>query len=185
MSNGYVFLSKKTLNKLHSLFGYKGLLYYFGIIEELSNTSIIEKKYFNKLSRKLKISKKKLMNFVTCCTKIFEHDNFSILSENNNYVWCDFILKNKFEINKKRKGRKIYSTKDSIDLTNASNVNLTEKQYKKLQAIYGKEFIDRAILILNVWLSKKSKEAKKYIGKNNYAHFRKDSWLIKATIDSL
>ena len=84
MSNGYVFLSKKTLNKLHSLFGYKGLLYYFGIIEELSNTSIIEKKYFNKLSRKLKISKKKLMNFVTCCTKIFEHDNFSILSENNN-----------------------------------------------------------------------------------------------------
>ena len=125
------------------------------------------------------------MNFLVSCTEIIENDGTSILSENNDFIWCEYILKSKFCVAQKRKGRKVYSLKDSVSITNINHVNLTENQYKKLQIKYGKEFIDKAISILDIWLGRKTKEAKKYIGKNNYAHFRKDSWLIKATIDSM
>ena len=44
---------------------------------------------------------------------------------------------------------------------------------------YGYELLRKALLILEEWL-KSSPEGEKYRGKNNYAHFRSDGWVINS-----
>lgn len=56
-------------------------------------------------------------------------------------------------------------------------VFLTENQYNILLSRYGDTILKKAILILEDWL-KTSRAAIKYKGKNNYAHFRSDGWVI-------
>lgn len=54
---------------------------------------------------------------------------------------------------------------------------LTEKQYYLLIERYGDSLLEQALSILESWLST-SYAGDKYLGKNNYAHFRSDGWLI-------
>ena len=43
---------------------------------------------------------------------------------------------------------------------------------------YGYDLLRRALLILDSWLKSGSRPAAKYVGKNNYAHFRSDGWVV-------
>lgn len=56
------------------------------------------------------------------------------------------------------------------------HTNLTEKDYQKLITKYGEEKTLLAIEEFDIWLGKGTPNAKKYIGKNHYSHFRSDSW---------
>jgi len=75
-------------------------------------------------------------------------------------------------------GRPRVSSLEKIELSNAENVILTQIQYDKLLDKYGTELFEKALLVLDKWLTEGSDKAKKYIGKNHYAHFRSDGWLI-------
>ena len=63
-------------------------------------------------------------------------------------------------------------------------VILTEHQYNVLVKRYGLMLIKKALLILDEWL-KTSPIGCRYKGKNNYAHFRADGWLINEAKSSI
>ena len=54
---------------------------------------------------------------------------------------------------------------------------LTKKQYNILLNKYGNNLLKNALSIFEHWLLTSS-IGSKYKGKNNYAHFRKDGWVI-------
>ena len=179
-------ISEESFNTLYTKFGYSALGYYYAIIEELKNNNLSYK--LNKLktlARKLKIKYFILKSFIDECTTIYDKNGVSLFSKNNQLFWSNHLLENNIDItsiiNRKRRGRKKISIKKSIKITNAPYVNLTEEQIAKLNYKYGTLFIKKAIEILNNWLKENTKESKKYINKNNYGHFRSDSWLIYQT----
>ncbi len=79
--------------------------------------------------------------------------------------------------NGKKGGRPIYNAQIKISLPETELVILTPKQYDSLLEKYGYELMDKAVKILENWL-KTSPKSEKYRGKNNYAHFRSDGWVI-------
>ena len=81
-------------------------------------------------------------------------------------------------INGKKGGRPKCDNSVRIELPSVEFVILTPKQYGSLVEKYGYELLYKALLILENWL-KTSPKGEKYRGKNNYAHFRSDGWLIK------
>ncbi len=81
--------------------------------------------------------------------------------------------------NGKMGGRPIPETDMKINLPNIEFVILTPKQYTILLKRYGATILEQAVNILENWL-KTSPEGEKYRGKNNYAHFRSDGWLINS-----
>lgn len=81
--------------------------------------------------------------------------------------------------NGKLGGRPKYSNKIRISLPEIELVILTPKQYGSLIEKYGYELLNKALRILENWL-KTSPEGEKYRGKNNYAHFRSDGWVINS-----
>lgn len=81
--------------------------------------------------------------------------------------------------NGKKGGRPVYSADLRIELPEINLVILTPRQYTSLIERYGYEILHRALNILEAWL-KSSPEAEKYRGKNNYAHFRSDGWVINS-----
>jgi len=83
--------------------------------------------------------------------------------------------------NGKSGGRPKITSSEKIELSNVENVILTQIQYDKLLDKYGESLLVKALFILDKWLSDGSDKAKKYIGKNHYAHFRSDGWLINNT----
>ena len=87
-------------------------------------------------------------------------------------------------INGQKGGRPKYDSNIRIKLNNIEFVILTPTQYDNLLNKYGRLFIDKAVSILENWL-KSSPEGNKYIGKNNYAHFRSDGWVINSTKEAL
>ena len=64
-------------------------------------------------------------------------------------------------------------------------VILTPKQYDMLIDRYGYHLLDRALLIFDKWLKYGGEASKKYVGKNNYAHFRSDGWVINEALRQL
>ena len=91
------------------------------------------------------------------------------------------ILKDKklvSQINGKKGGRPKQDSKIRIELPEIEFVILTPNQYSSLLERYGYELIKKALEILDSWLKTGSKDARKYKGKNNYAHFRSDGWVI-------
>lgn len=62
-----------------------------------------------------------------------------------------------------------------IEIPDINLVILTPNQYGSLLEKYGYELIRKALLILDGWLRG---GGRKYAGRNNYAHFRSDGWLI-------
>lgn len=80
--------------------------------------------------------------------------------------------------NGKKGGRPISDTYIStFDIPDFKTVILTEKQYNNLLNRYGEALLNKALEILNNWLNTKPFGIK-YKGKNNYAHFRSDGWVI-------
>ncbi len=79
--------------------------------------------------------------------------------------------------NGKKGGRPKYSSNIRIDIPETKLVILTPNQYNSLIERYGYELIQKALNILENWL-RTSPKGEKYRGKNNYAHFRADGWLI-------
>lgn len=91
------------------------------------------------------------------------------------------IIKNRSiisKINGKKGGRPKQDSKIRIELPDINLVILTPDQYGSLLEKYGFDLLHRALLILDEWLLKGGKDAEKYIGKNNYAHFRSDGWVL-------
>ena len=83
-----------------------------------------------------------------------------------------------YKDNGKKGGRPKQDSKIYIQIPDIKLVHLTKPQYNTLVEKYGHELISRAIKILDNWLMSGSPYASKYIGKNNYAHFRIDGWVI-------
>lgn len=81
--------------------------------------------------------------------------------------------------NGKKGGRPKYDHKIKIQLPEINLVILTPNQYDSLIEKYGYELLSKALSILENWLQT-SPQAEKYRGKNNYAHFRADGWVINS-----
>ena len=98
------------------------------------------------------------------------------------------ILKDKKIVsqnNGKKGGRPKQDSKIRIELPEIELVILTPNQYSSLIEKYGYELIRKALEILDSWLKRGSKDSKKYRGKNNYAHFRSDGWVINTAFMAL
>ena len=82
------------------------------------------------------------------------------------------------KINGLKGGRPKSNTDTKIDLPEINFVILTLPQYNSLLEKYGFDLLLKGLKILDNWLGSGSPTANKYIGKNNYAHFRSDGWVI-------
>ncbi len=80
--------------------------------------------------------------------------------------------------NGQKGGRPKIDSEIRMELPEISLVILTPTQYGSLLEKYGYNLLRRALLILDAWL--KTSCGLKYAGKNNYAHFRVDGWLMNA-----
>ena len=79
-------------------------------------------------------------------------------------------------------GRPKQDSQIYIKIPEAKMVNLTTNQYEMLKEKFGFKVMQNAIKILDEWLMSGSPYAIKYLGKNNYAHFRSDGWVINEAI---
>ena len=75
-------------------------------------------------------------------------------------------------------GRPKQDSEIYIKIPEIKLVNLTSNQYEKLVKKFGDAVLKTALKILDMWLISGSPCALKHIGKNNYAHFRSDGWVI-------
>ena len=82
-------------------------------------------------------------------------------------------------------GRPKQDSEIRIELPDIDLVILTPTQYGSLLEKYGYKLLRKALKILDEWLSAGSREATKYVGRNNYGHFRSDGWLINEAERSL
>lgn len=87
-----------------------------------------------------------------------------------------------YKANGKKGGRPKQDSKIYINLPNIELVNLTLNQYETLLKKYGFKKLKIALKILDNWLKSGSPEALRHAGKNNYAHFRSDGWLINEVV---
>ncbi len=81
--------------------------------------------------------------------------------------------------NGKKGGRPKTDSNLKIEIPDTKFVILTPSQYGSLLEKYGYELLCNALRIFEKWLQY-SPEGDKYKGKNNYAHFRSDGWVINA-----
>lgn len=65
------------------------------------------------------------------------------------------------------------------DFGEYNTVILTETQWEKIVAKYGEELAMQMVITLDNWLAIGGQNAKQYVGKNNYGHFRKDYWVYQ------
>ena len=80
-------------------------------------------------------------------------------------------------LNGKKGGRPVYDKNVKVEIPSVNFVILTPKQYETLLEKYGYKILTKALKIFEKWL-KTSPSGIKYKGKNNYAHFRSDGWVI-------
>ena len=85
-------------------------------------------------------------------------------------------------LNGKKGGRPKQDSSIRIELPNIDLVILTPTQYSSLLEKYGYEILRKSLLILDKWLKTGGYSSKKYVGKNNYAHFRSDGWVVNEAI---
>jgi len=97
-----------------------------------------------------------------------------------------FRSKNWFHrINGNKGGRPKQNTNIYLKIPQIKLVNLTSNQYDILLKKYGEKILNKAIAVLDEWLNSGSPHAEKYIGKNNYAHFRSDGWVVNEAIKAI
>ena len=82
------------------------------------------------------------------------------------------------KLNGQKGGRPKQDSTIRIELPDIELVILTPTQYGSLLERYGYDLLRNALLILDKWLLSGGKASQKYIGKNNYAHFRSDGWVV-------
>ena len=82
------------------------------------------------------------------------------------------------KLNGQKGGRPKQDSRIRIELPNIDLEILTPTQYGSLLEKYGYELLEKALHILDDWLKTGNKYSIKYVGKNNYAHFRSDGWVI-------
>ncbi len=82
------------------------------------------------------------------------------------------------KINGRKGGRPKQDSSIRIELPDIDFVILTPMQYNSLLEKYGYDLLRKSLLILDSWFKSGSKEAHQYVGKNNYAHFRSDGWVV-------
>ena len=82
------------------------------------------------------------------------------------------------KLNGQKGGRPKQDSRIRIELPDIDLVILTPTQYGSLLEKYGYELLRKSLQILDDWLKSGSKSASKYVGKNNYAHFRSDGWVV-------
>ena len=82
------------------------------------------------------------------------------------------------KLNGQKGGRPKQDSRIRIELPDVDLVILTPTQYGSLLEKYGYELLIKSLKIFDEWLKSGSKYASKYVGKNNYAHFRSDGWVI-------
>jgi len=171
------------LSKIDKAFGYSASGYYFSIVEIISSYPNFKFSFsdMNKLSRSLKVPKKKLLKFIELASVISDENKFTLFSSDRDCFWLNFKGTKSRKSRKEKCGRKKISPDDSMDLDSISSVNITLKQYQKLLVKYGELFVKKALEIFDSWLLLGSRETIKYINKNNYGHFRADGWLIYET----
>ena len=87
------------------------------------------------------------------------------------------MSKNTSKRNGKKGGRPVSNNCIRIEIPDIEFVILTSNQYFTLIKKYGEALLNKALQILEEWL-KTSPKGTKYRGKNNYAHFRSDGWVI-------
>ena len=88
------------------------------------------------------------------------------------------MRKNSFRINGEKGGRPKGNTYiTSFIIPEFNTVILTEHQYDTLINKYGNALLKKALSIFQEWLLT-SPNGYKYKGRNNYAHFRSDGWVI-------
>lgn len=80
--------------------------------------------------------------------------------------------------NGKKGGRPCQDSTIYMELPEINLVILTQTQYNSLIEKYGYKLIRKALLILDSWLKNGGQASAKYVGKNNYAHFRSDGWVL-------
>ncbi len=80
--------------------------------------------------------------------------------------------------NGKKGGRPKQDSRIRIELPDIELVILTPNQYGSLLEKYGYELLRKSLVLLDNWLKSGGKNAARYVGKNNYAHFRTDGWVI-------
>lgn len=88
-------------------------------------------------------------------------------------------MKNISRKNGKKGGRPTSDGKNKVDIPHIEFVILTPEQYALLIKKYGAALMQIALEILENWL-KTSPKGYKHRGKNNYAHFRSDGWVINS-----
>ena len=93
-------------------------------------------------------------------------------------------MNNYCKLNGKKGGRPKYSQCTRIYLPDYQLIVLTDSQYNTLLEKYGFSILSKAFSIFEKWLTT-SREGGKYKGKNNYAHFRSDGWVINTAIQSV
>lgn len=84
--------------------------------------------------------------------------------------------------NGKKGGRPKQDSNIRIELPDIELVILTPSQYGSLLEKYGYDLLRKSLIILDKWLKSGSKPSEKYVGKNNYAHFRADGWVINEAL---
>jgi hypothetical protein len=89
-----------------------------------------------------------------------------------------------YQNNGSKGGRPKQDSKVYIKIPDINFVNITPKQYETLIKKYGNKIVKKALSILDHWLNSGSPSAAKYIGKNNYAHFRSDGWVLHEALKS-
>ena len=88
------------------------------------------------------------------------------------------MRKNHFRLNGEKGGRpKGNAYISSFLIPEFNMIILTEHQYDTLLNRYGTALLNKALYIFQQWLLT-SPNSEKYKGKNNYAHFRADGWVI-------
>ena len=87
-----------------------------------------------------------------------------------------------YKKNGQKGGRPKQNSEIYINIPDIKFVMLTQEQYDKLYQHYGSKILKKAVSILDNWFMSGSPKAAKYLGKNNYAHFRSDGWVINEAI---
>ena len=80
--------------------------------------------------------------------------------------------------NGQRGGRPKQDSSIRKELPDINLVILTPTQYGSLLEKYGYKLLRKSLVILDKWLN--TPVGGKYAGKNNYAHFRSDGWVVNA-----
>ncbi len=65
------------------------------------------------------------------------------------------------------------------------NVILTESQWERIVAKRGERLALKMVEVLDEWLTIGGANAKQYLGKNNYGHFKADGWVLNQAKERL